>query len=98
MDKRAIPYELTLYALVFAVGIGLSVTLYRNSGALQEETVAYLDKGIAVYAGIAAVRGLQATQESILLLCDRPTERGVFGTLWVGIQRSINTRWTDISR
>lgn len=67
MEKRAIPFVPAFYALVFSAGIGLSMTLYRDSGALNDETVdrmqrAYekLSQGGQSVAAIAEQSGYQS--------------------------------------
>lgn len=97
MEKKAIPFVLALYALVFAIGVGLSVTLYRDSAILNEDTVKYLDNGIAMYAGIAALRGHIATQESILYEYYATTGSPVFKTRWEDNQRAIDDSWAVLS-
>ena len=95
-DRNLLPYVMALSALVLVTGVWLSASVYRDSRALNAETIELVDRGIPTLNQLSALRADIAIQEAILYEYYASTDTRVFDVRWAGSRESITRRWAII--
>ena len=95
-DGNLLPYVMALSALVLVAGVWLSASVYRESRALNSETIELVDRGIPTLNQLSALRAYFAIQEAILYEYYASTDTRVFDVRWAGSREAITTRWATI--